>query len=84
MDDIPECTNVSVGYNNEHTGREIQNMTYLEKLCKAVLKVNWKELPVVRKIGMNEELVKKHRGLIDAIADFLVNIKRFTINKIYY
>lgn len=67
MDDIPECTNVSVGYNNEHTGREIQNMTYLEKLCKAVLKVNWKELPVVRKIGMNEELVKKHRGLINLV-----------------
>jgi hypothetical protein len=67
MDDIPECTNVSVGYNNEHTGREIQNMTYLEKLCKAVIKVNWKELPVVRKIGMNEELIKKYRGLINIV-----------------
>ena len=67
MDDIPECTNVSVGYNNEHTGREIQNITYLEKLCKASIKVDWASLLVTRKIGMNEELVRKHRPLIDKV-----------------
>jgi hypothetical protein len=67
IDDISECTNVSVGYNNEHTAREIQNMTYLEKLAKASLKVNWSQLPTVRKVGINEELLRKHKTLIDTV-----------------
>jgi hypothetical protein len=67
IDDISECTNVSVGYNNEHTFREIQNMTYLEKLAKASLKVNWAQLPAVRKVGLNEELLRKHKPLIEII-----------------
>jgi len=67
IDDISECTNVSVGYNNEHTAREIQNMTFLEKLAKASLKVNWSQLPVVRKVGINEELLRKHKPLIDTV-----------------
>lgn len=67
MEDIPECTNISVGYDNEHTGRELQNITYLEKLCKAALSVNWEGLPVMRKVGVNQELVKKHKKLIDEV-----------------
>ena len=67
IDDISECTNVSVGYNNEHTFREIQNMTYLEKLAKASLKVNWSQLPSVRKVGINEELLRRHKTLIDTV-----------------
>lgn len=67
IDDIPECTNISVGYENEHTGRELQNMTFLTKLCEASVKVNWDSLPTVRKVGLNQELVKKHKGLIDDI-----------------
>ena len=67
VEDIPECTNVSVGYLNEHTGREQQNMTYLIDLCEASVKVDWKSLPTVRKVGMDQEIVKKHRRLIDSI-----------------
>jgi hypothetical protein len=67
MDDIPECTNVSVGYLNEHTGREEQNMTFLIQLCEASIKVDWKSLPVARKIGLNQDLIRKHKSLIDAI-----------------
>lgn len=67
IDDIPECTNVSVGYNNEHTDREYQNMTFLTKLCKASLKVDWESLPVVRKVGLNQEIITKYKSLIDEI-----------------
>jgi hypothetical protein len=67
IDDISECTNISVGYENEHTGRELQNMTFLTKLCEASVKVDWDSLPTVRKVGLNQELVKKHKGLIDDI-----------------
>ena len=48
MDDIPECTNISVGYFNEHTHNEHQNITYLNWLCRGVVKVDWENLPVER------------------------------------
>jgi len=51
MDDIAECTNISVGYFNEHSTQEFQNITFLEDLCEAVLKVKWEELPIERKPG---------------------------------
>lgn len=69
IDDIPECTNISVGYNNEHTGREIQNMTYLIDLCKASIKVKWRDLPFIRKVGFNQELLKKHKPMIAEIKE---------------
>lgn len=50
VDIIPECTNISVGYFNEHSVSEILNITYLEELCEAVLKVEWEKLPTVREL----------------------------------
>ena len=45
---VPECTNISVGYYNEHTTREVQDIVYLQKLCKAVCEIDWESLPIVR------------------------------------
>jgi hypothetical protein len=42
-------------------------MTFLIKLCEASTKVDWDSLPTVRKVGLNQELVKKHKSLIDDI-----------------
>ena len=64
VDEIPECTNVSVGYFNEHTVSESQNITFLEILCKSVLNVNWEELPVSRKIGFDEYMMYKYRHFL--------------------
>jgi hypothetical protein len=50
VDIISECTNLSVGYFNEHSISEVINITYLEELCEATLKVKWEELPAVREI----------------------------------
>jgi hypothetical protein len=47
---IPECTNISVGYYNEHTPSEKQDIDHLEKLCKAVCKIDWETLPINRNI----------------------------------
>ncbi len=44
----PECTNISVGYQSEHTFSETQNIAHLEKLAEACLKVDWNGLPVER------------------------------------
>jgi len=44
---IPECTNISVGYFNEHSSYERQNIVYLEKLAEVSSKVDWDNLPTV-------------------------------------
>jgi hypothetical protein len=60
VDVIPECTNISVGYFEEHTRNEHQNITFLEKLAKACLLVNWENLPIVRTAGLNADIVKAY------------------------
>src|ERR1035437_2190136 len=48
MELIPECTNISVGYYNEHTHNESQDMEHLQNLCRAAIKIKWDELPIKR------------------------------------
>lgn len=43
-----ECTNISVGYQHEHTFSEKQDIEHLTKLAEACLKVDWNALPVER------------------------------------
>jgi hypothetical protein len=69
IDQIPECTNISVGYNNEHTVREIQNITYLEKLAEASVKVKWDSLPTSRKVGLDDDLKIRFKSLIEDIKE---------------
>lgn len=64
VDYIPECTNVSVGYFNEHTHDEVQNLTYLKRLAEACVKCDWDKLVIKRKIGFDEEVVKKYGPII--------------------
>lgn len=45
---IPECTNISVGYFNEHTTKEKQDINFLINLCEAASNVNWESLPVYK------------------------------------
>jgi hypothetical protein len=51
---ISECTNISVGYYNEHTYNECQDIVYLEKLAKAVVRIDWESLPTKRKTNVIE------------------------------
>lgn len=48
---IGECTNVSIGYMNEHGPRETLDMNYLRHLAQHVLTVQWGELPTKRQAG---------------------------------
>ena len=48
MEIIPECTNISVGYLNEHTKIEEQDIEFLEKLVNTCIKIDWNNLPVKR------------------------------------
>lgn len=45
---IPECTNISVGYQQEHTFNEHLNVLYVECLAAACLTVDWEALPTLR------------------------------------
>lgn len=48
---VPECTNLSVGYLNQHSKFEMQDLGWLEKFIKAVKQVDWESLPVVRSVS---------------------------------
>jgi hypothetical protein len=48
IDIVPECTNISVGYYHEHTGKEKQDIDHLTKLCRAAVSIDWESLPIVR------------------------------------
>jgi hypothetical protein len=50
----PECTNISVGYYEEHTHRERQNIKHLDKLAKTCLLIDWESLPIVRDPSVKE------------------------------
>lgn len=48
VDVIPECTNISVGYNSEHSQQESLNIHHFVLLSEAVLHVEWDKLPTDR------------------------------------
>lgn len=47
-DIISECTNISVGYKNQHGGKETLDTNFLEVLLEACLKLDWSALPASR------------------------------------
>lgn len=45
---IPECTNLSVGYFDQHSQRESQDLDFLELLVDACIEFDWEGLPTKR------------------------------------
>lgn len=62
IDVIGECTNISVGYRNEHSSKEVLNVPHLLQLRDAVLKVDWETLPAVRQPGETERFSRFSQG----------------------
>lgn len=46
--DIPECTNIGVGYLHEHTKYETLDLRHAEYLRDVVVSVDWEALPTLR------------------------------------
>lgn len=44
FDLVTNCTNVSVGYEYEHTAKETLNKGYIQALCRAVCSADWSQL----------------------------------------
>ena len=74
IDEIAECTNISVGYFSEHTISETQNISFLQRLGKACLDVNWEGLPTVKKVGFDEEVLRKYKGFISDFKAMVLNV----------
>ncbi len=51
---IPECTNVSVGFQSEHSSSETLDMNYLIELRQSMLEYDWEKLVIKRKAGEYE------------------------------
>lgn len=75
IDEIPECTNISVGYFSEHTSKESQNISFLERLAKACISVDWEGLPTVKKIGFDEAILKKYKVFLNELKNTLFNLE---------
>ena len=45
---VPECTNISIGYKDAHTRREMQDLRFASWLSQKAIQLNWKKLPVKR------------------------------------
>lgn len=48
MELVSECTNISVGYYDQHTVHEAQDIIYLQRLCEVLPLISWHELPASR------------------------------------
>ncbi len=48
IDLIPECTNVSVGYFDQHSDREKQDVAFLQLLADKIVTIDWDALPTER------------------------------------
>lgn len=46
---VPECTNISVGYESEHTSKETLDFAHLLQLRDKLITLDFSKLPVVRK-----------------------------------
>ena len=47
---VKEVTNIGVGYEFAHTGREIQDLRHLSNLIDRCLEIEWEKLPVSRRV----------------------------------
>ena len=54
IDSVSECVNLSVGYQNEHLTTESQDIKFLERLARAVVAIDWENLPTSRQPGQRE------------------------------
>ena len=64
---ISECTNISVGYYNEHTNKERQNMTFLIKLAKACVSVDWNSLGNYKKVELSNNDINNYSELVRSL-----------------
>lgn len=48
---VPECANISVGYDNAHSKYEVLDTEYLSRLIVSLKRMNWDEMPTTRDVS---------------------------------
>lgn len=70
VDLIPECTNISVGYLNEHRNTETLDLRHYFDLANAIIKINWENLPTKRALMLEDETDTLPAWALDDISDW--------------
>jgi len=65
---IPECTNISVGYDGAHGDKEYLDMVHCHHLSQAVIKIDWDGLPTTRDPSVEDSLYPCYTGHDDVPA----------------
>lgn len=66
---VPECTNVSVGYEGHHTKNETLDLAFVDALIYKLAAVDWEALPTKRRAGTVEPLSMRDYGSYGAGKD---------------
>lgn len=69
-DVIAECTNLSVGYFDQHMVKESQDIEFVEKLCLALTAMDWTTLPVYRDPTKRDDVWGYSKGGYDAYSTY--------------
>ena len=70
-DIIAECTNISVGYDKQHTDAETQDMAFADKLVNALLQIDWLKQPSHRNPADASPAYLAQHEYTDGYADYL-------------
>ena len=57
---VSECTNISVGYYNQHSKNEVQDLDYADELLIALCQANWSSLVFERDASKVEDLWQRN------------------------
>lgn len=89
---VPECTNLSVGYYDQHTPRESQDLHYAQILLERLIEARWDTLAIVRDPTHVEVLDSSHREFeldeeseqdVDALERLLVDRPEMMANLLF-
>jgi hypothetical protein len=72
---VPECTNISVGYFNQHSRREQQDMVFAYSLLDKLLALDVSRLPVVRDPNLWED----EDELVGSAADLWLDMTKYKV-----
>lgn len=70
-DVIAECTNISVGYDRQHTDQETQDMAFADRLVQALLQIDWLNQPSHRNPADSTPACLTRYADTDEYADYL-------------
>ncbi len=62
VDIVAECSNLSVGYENEHSSKETLDINYIDMLREAMISADFSNLVEARKPGETDWDVKSYKG----------------------